>query len=181
MEGSEPSEKSRIVFAPNKLGWAIILILLILLVTIPSYYFYSKYQKSQALLQNPNQASTAEAQTLVDAVGKLIELPANENPTIATVSDLTKLQDQPFFAKAQNGDKVLIYSNAKKAILYRPSINKIIEVAPVNLGNNLVPSPTAQVQSPSPSIVPTASPKPIIVPTSTPVSSSTPAPTVVPQ
>lgn len=51
----------------------------------------------------------------------------DETPTIATVSDITKLQGQPFFAKAQNGDKVYVYSNAKKAILYRPSENKIIE------------------------------------------------------
>jgi hypothetical protein len=31
------------------------------------------------------------------------------------------------------GDKVLIYSRAQKAILYSPSKNKIIEVAPINL------------------------------------------------
>lgn len=168
------SGKQKIVFAPSRLGWAIITVIILAIAAVPSYYFYNQYQKSQALLQNPNQASAVEAQVLVNNVGKLIELPAGENPTIATVSDLTKLQDQPFFAKAKNGDKVLIYSNAKKAILYRPSINKIIEVAPVNLGNNLVPSPTVQVHTPIPSTVPTSSPKPIIVPT------STPAPTAVP-
>jgi len=174
MERSESSEKSKIVFAPNKLGWIIIIICLLLFVIVPSYYFYSKYQKSQALLQNPNQASVAEAQVLVNAVGKLIELPANENPTIATVSDKTKLQDQPFFIKAENGDKVLVYSQSKMLILYRPSLNKIISVGTVNAISTATASPTP-VLSPSPSVVPTVSPKPIVAP------SSNPASTVVPQ
>lgn len=79
-----------------------------------------------------------ELKTVLKAAGKLIVLPQNEQPTLATVSDKTKLLNQPFFADAQNGDKVLIYTNAKKAILYRPSINKIIEVGPVTIA-----SPTA--------------------------------------
>ena len=51
---------------------------------------------------------------------------------MATVSDPEKLKDQPFFAKAQKGDKVLIYSNSQKAILYSPTEDKIVEVAPIN-------------------------------------------------
>ena len=55
---------------------------------------------------------------------------------MATVSDLEKLKDQPFFAKAKIGDKVLIYTDAKKAILYDPVNDKIVEVAPINIGNS---------------------------------------------
>jgi len=108
----------------------------LVLATIPSYYFYSKYQKVQQLLNNPSLTTQNETQTLIEKVGKLIELPTNETPTVATVSDKDKLKDQPFFAKAENGDKVLIFAQGGKAILYRPSINKIIEVAPVNLGKS---------------------------------------------
>ena len=74
-------------------------------------------------------------QTIAD-VGKLLVLPQNETPSLATVSDPSKLQDQKFFANAKSGDKVLIYSLAKKAILYSPSLHKVVEVAPVNLGTN---------------------------------------------
>jgi len=129
----------------------IIAIILVLLALVPSIYFYSKYSQSQKLLQNQTNDQTA---ALVEKVSKLIELPKNEVPTIATVADKTKLTDQVFFANAQNGDKVLIYTQAKKAILYRPSTNKIIEVAPVNLGDQAKTNPVT-----SPAASPSAAPK----------------------
>ena len=108
------------------------------------------------LLQNPKASATAEAAALVDKVGKLIQLPTTETPTIATVSDVSKLEGQAFFINAKNGDKVLIFAQTKEAILYRESINKIIQVAPVNLGAN------APVANPTPIVVnqPTATPAP---------------------
>jgi hypothetical protein len=80
-------------------------------------------------------AAQTEAQTLISQIGKLTDLPQGETPTVATVTDITKLKDQPFFTNAKNGDKVLIYTTAKKAYLYRPSTNKLINIAPVNLGS----------------------------------------------
>ncbi len=158
------SDKAKTVFAPNKAGWAIIIVFLFLVVVIPSYYFYNQYQKNR-LLQNSNETANIQAQKLIDKVGVLIELPTNEQPTIATVSDKTKLSGQAFFARAENGDKVLIYSNAKKAILYRPSINKIIEVSVLNIEVNK--QPVVSSSSASPAFGPTASPKPVFVPTPT--------------
>lgn len=117
------------------------------LAAVPSYYFFTKYQKSQELLKNPTEAARQEVKAIMEQVGKLIELP-NEEPTVATVSDKEKVKDQPFFAKAENGDKVLIYTQARKAILYRPLTNKIIEVSTVNLGGDTGASPSAQVTSP---------------------------------
>lgn len=132
----------------NKALLIIIIVTVIVLVgaVLFSYYFYDQYKKTQSLLSNPTTSSTTQVSALVSEVGKLMVLPANEQPTVATVSDITKLRDQPFFANAKNGDKVLIYTQAKEAILYRESINKIIQVAPVNLGSS-APSavPTATV------------------------------------
>ncbi len=80
----------------------------------------------------PADQQAQENAALVAEVGRLIELPTDETPTIATVQDPTQLQDQPFFAHAKAGDKVLLYANAKKAILYDPVEHKIVEVAPID-------------------------------------------------
>lgn len=93
------------------------------------YYFYQKYQEVK---KNPDIITKEETNWLVDKVGRLMTLPGDEVPTIATVIDKEKLKDQSFFANAQNGDKVLVYVKAKKAILYRPNTDKIVEVGPVN-------------------------------------------------
>jgi hypothetical protein len=105
-------------------------IVIILLSFSLSFYFYNKYQKIQKTLQK--QQSPDDREKLITQVGKLIELP-KEEPTIASISDKEKLKNQSFFENANNGDKVLIFTKAKKAILYRPSINKIIEVSKINL------------------------------------------------
>jgi uncharacterized protein HemX len=87
-------------------------------------------------LSQSQQATVNEATELNNEVGKLIQLPTDEVPTVATVIDAAKVKSQAFFASAQNGDKLLLYSKSGKAILYRPSTKKIIEVAPINLGNS---------------------------------------------
>ncbi len=102
-------------------------------------YFYGGYVKARkevaSLKENPQQAAQESTQDLIAEVAKLIVLPTDEMPTVATVSDLSRLKNQPFFAHATVGDKVLIYTKAKKAILYNPPSGKIIEVAPLNLGD----------------------------------------------
>src|ERR1035437_7789654 len=140
----------------NKSLWLIVIVVILVIAALPSYYYYNQYHKAQLLLQNPKASATAEVTSLVDKVGKLMELPSSETPTIATVSDVTKLAGQAFFANAKNGDKVLIFTQTKEAILYRESINKIIQVAPVNLGTG------APVTNPTPVVAnqPTATPTP---------------------
>ena len=101
-------------------------------------YFYSQVRM---LKQNPQAAAEQEVATLIAKISKLVVLPAEETPTVATVSDLEALKDQAFFAQAQNGDKVLIYAEAKKAILYSVEMNKIIDVAPLNIGDQKAATP----------------------------------------
>lgn len=137
----------------NRSLWIIIAAVLIIIAALPSYYYYSQYKKTQALLNNPSATANAEVKQLIKEVGVLMVLPTTEQPTVATVSDVTKLVDQPFFANAKNGDKVLIYTQSKKAILYRESLNKIIEVAPVNLGSS-APTTVAPTAAPTVTVEP---------------------------
>lgn len=98
-----------------------VVVLIIGVAIASAYYFYQENQKFQALLKNPTEAAKEETKALVAQVGKLLELPQGEEPTLATITDKERLKDQPFFAKAENGDKILIYTQAGKAILYRLS------------------------------------------------------------
>jgi hypothetical protein len=68
-------------------------------------------------------------ETLVAAVGKHIILPPGEGPVLARVSDPAQLPREPFFLSAKVGDIVLFYPASKKAYLYRPSMEKLVEVA----------------------------------------------------
>ncbi len=92
--------------------------------------------------EQTQKAQAEDTKELVSKIGQLISLPQDEEPTVATVTDLGPLKDQLFFANAQIGDRVLIYRQAKKAIIYRPSENKIIEVGPVNLDNEEIKNTT---------------------------------------
>ena len=132
----------------KKISIKVVVLILFILTLGSSFYFQQKYQSAKKLLQNARQPAQLDKEKLIKEVGKLIELP-KEEATVAVISDREKLKDQPFFQNAKNGDKVLIFTNAKKAILYRPSTHKIIEVAPINLGSNEA-SPAAKDLSPSP-------------------------------
>jgi hypothetical protein len=117
----------------NKFLTPRILLILVVVLAGTSIYFYRQFS---VIKQDPNAISKAEVRTLTEKVGRLIVLPQDEDPTVATVSDPEALKDQTFFADAKKGDKVLIYTNAKKAILYDPTLNKIITVAPLTIGDS---------------------------------------------
>lgn len=125
------------------------------------------YKEVRSLRANPPQAqvqaqSQADTQAqvqeenakLVERVGRLMTLP-DEQPTIATVTDPTKLPNEPFFLQAKTGDKVLIYTAAKKAVLYDPVADKILEVAPLTMdagtqtGDDATAAPTTAKKKPA--------------------------------
>ena len=82
------------------------------------------------------------AKSVVEDVAKLIKLPEGEIPSVATITDLSQLPNQEFYRFAKVGDKMLIFSQAHKIILYRPSEHIIIDVAPVEFATeNISPTP----------------------------------------
>ena len=111
-----------------------ILAVLVLAAGAAGYYGYL-YWGSLPLPQVVRvEGEAPSAEVIADtiaAVSRLIVLPEGEEPTIATVTDPEKLKDQPFFARAKPGDKVLLYTQAKKAYLYDPVADKLLEVAPI--------------------------------------------------
>lgn len=94
-------------------------------------FFYMEYR--QAI--NGKDPKQDEVAAMVGKIGKLMELPTGEMPTLATVADKEKLSEQSFFKGAENGDKILIYPESGRAILYRPSIGKIVDVTAIRVQN----------------------------------------------
>lgn len=106
-----------------------VIVALVVLIALGAAGFFA--QQYYALRANPNQAAEAETARLTAAVGKLYELPKDEEPIVGEVQDIEKLKEQPFFENAQNGDDILIYQKAKVAIIYRAEENKLINVGPI--------------------------------------------------
>jgi hypothetical protein len=150
--------------------WLMIAFLVVALFAITAgAYYFNQYNSLNNILKNPNVAVEKQTKELVGLVGKLMVLPTDEQPTIATVTDAGKLKDQAFFKNAKNGDKVLIYVKARKAILYRQSSNMIVDVAPVNISQNqqqavqpsgTVLEPTGAVVTVAPTVAPTTAVSP---------------------
>ncbi len=105
---------------------------------------FLKYQQTKTQvdkLSNPEaqqEAIAKEREEVLAKVGKLMILPEDEEPTIATVTDAEVLaQYQPFFRKATDGDKVIIYVQSGKSIIYSPDKNIIVNVGTISVqGNN---------------------------------------------
>ena len=126
----KPTSAKATTGSGKKMITSVLLVLLVLSLAGNGYLI----MKVKKLSADPQVAAKQEATKLIEEVGKLIVLPADEEPTIATVTDPEQLKSQAFFANAQKGYKVLLYATAKKAILYDPINKKIIEVAPINIG-----------------------------------------------
>lgn len=90
-------------------------------------------QEIEEYKTNPEAAAQAEVQRIIEEVGRVYDLPSDETPSVATVQDKEKLSEQPFFARAENGDITLIYQKSRLALLYRPSTQKVINVSSVTI------------------------------------------------
>lgn len=89
------------------------------------------------LMQRPTMPTglTGQAELIIvkRQVSQHYVLPKDEEPAVLTVTDKKKLTT-PFFKHVENGDRILIYQKNKIAIIYRPSIDRIVSVGPVEIG-----------------------------------------------
>ncbi len=112
-------------------GIFLVIALLTILLGVASFIAWNFYREAK---QKDTPLRTDDKTTIIQNIGNHVLLPVGEEPVFATVTDPLKLADQPFFLSAETGDKVLVFPRAKKAILYRPSTDRIIEMMPIDLG-----------------------------------------------
>jgi len=126
-----------VTIKPRVVAFTLVGIIVVSLLGYGVVRFLALQKEVQMLKSSPKAAQDAakeDVKQLIEKIGKLIAIPKDETPTVATVNDIEKLKSSPFFTNAKNGDRVLIYTTAKKAILYRPAENKIIDVGPISIG-----------------------------------------------
>lgn len=127
-------------------AWRLLVSVLLVIVVAgiaTSFYFY--YESTA----NPQERAIKETEALIAEVSKILLLPAG-SPTVATVVNKEALSNEAFFTDAMVGDKLLIYPEARCAILYRPGERKIINAAPLVFNNEstqLVSPPTVRTSS----------------------------------
>jgi len=128
-ETSRPQPTTKKRRKPKLRLSTIIFAVIAILLAGTAFYFYREYKQVK---DDPGIVTREENSRLVEKVSQLYELP-DEEPAIATVIDKEQLGDQPFFANAENEDKILIFTQAKLAIIYREPQNKIIAVGPISI------------------------------------------------
>jgi hypothetical protein len=112
-------------------------------------FFYVQWQQAQKLVGQSTageQAATPsreEIDKVVRELSKIVLLPESETPTLSTITNKDELtENREFFQNSVNGDKVLVYQQAKKAFLYRPSTKKLVNLAPINVTDANQAQPT---------------------------------------
>lgn len=76
--------------------------------------------------------SQETADQIVREIRKLMDIPEDINPTVATIVDVEILRKKnPFYANASNGDHLVV--TPTRAILYSSVTKRIIDVVPVQL------------------------------------------------
>lgn len=142
----------------------ILVIILAALIAAVGYLGWNWWQMKQqfqklTMPQGVQELQKKQTEETIAKVSKHIVLPQGEDPIIATVTDAAALKkESSFYELAQNNDIVIIYAKAKKAFLYDPEGDIILNVGPVITETTPTPTPTPSA-SESPPTSPTKTPK----------------------
>lgn len=99
-----------------------------------TFYFYSEWR---GLRENPQAETEKEMREMVVRVRRLIDVPQGEVPALVRITDTKPLEDQIFFKNAKKGNVILFYAVARKAYLYDPEEDIIVEVATLGDGSQI--------------------------------------------
>jgi hypothetical protein len=105
---------------------------LLVLSLITGGFFYNKYR---SLSTDPKKAvesrNASETKDVLDAVSKILLTESDKQPTVARVEtpDALKGSNPDFYKNITAGDYLILYP--QRAIVFRKSENKIINVAPI--------------------------------------------------
>lgn len=122
----EVSSKSR----PRKrVGNKISFILFILVVALT--VMYVRQRKEVARLTDPviqTEYAQKQVEKVITELKKTVVVPDDEQlQLLGVIKDADALKkDQPFYANVQNGDYVFLFAKSSRALIWRPTENKVV-------------------------------------------------------
>ena len=108
-----------------------------ILLAIVGYLVYqymdlnSKLNDPDYLINLQSEQQTMTRERILSRLSSILLLPDEVNPKIATITNLDELiaENPEFYKNAEDGDTLVLFSEL--AIIYRDSINKVINIAPI--------------------------------------------------
>jgi hypothetical protein len=117
--------------------FVIVIVVLTIATSFFAYRYFTTVQKLNALTSGSLTLNKQDIAKLVAKVNKLIILPTDEVPTLATITNVEALaKEQPFYKNAHDGDRLLVYTKAQKAIIFDPNRNVLVNVGPVYVSDS---------------------------------------------
>ena len=113
-------------------------VLFVLILIALGYFLYSRSRSTES----------ATTQTDRNAVADLMLLPVEDTliATVTSAGELTKINE--LFATANNGDRLLIFIQSKRVVVFRPATNQIVTFAQLNSLGGLASSSGLTVSNP---------------------------------
>jgi len=124
----------------TKLLFGLIIVLLIAVLAGVGFLL-KKYNETQqeveklSTVQGQQELNQTQTNQLLGEMRSIIKLPDGEDPVVATITDISQLKDKDFYKDAEDGDRVVVFPNAKKAYIYRPETKTIINVGAFQADN----------------------------------------------
>lgn len=123
----------------------IVSLLTIVIVALLAFAIFKKFYPTTATPEG--QLSEKQIKSLVTKVSKLINVP-EETPVIATIIKADQLiAEQKFYAGSKDGDYLMVFPTAQKAIIYRESENRLINVGPIIVDQPATSTKSATVEN----------------------------------
>ena len=96
---------------------------------------YAAHSKANVAVRNND--TQPDTQSAAGRAAKHLLLPEEKPVVIEIKNSADLIKEQAFYAGAQDGDILLIYAAAKKAVIYSPARDIIINVGPIYAGQDI--------------------------------------------
>ncbi|MCX7997205.1 MAG: hypothetical protein N2691_05660 [Patescibacteria group bacterium] len=121
-------------------------VVLVISLVVSGYFAWHAYEFKQSRL-DPDRAAKLQAERIVSRVSRLMDMPSTERASVAVLGARSDEQYRDFFSQAIPGDAVIIFPQARRAILYRDSIDRIIDIVTLASAERVSPPSGAQEKS----------------------------------